>query len=134
MTAGAQRTTARDEVADLRGQLNEARVAERTARCYWLCRTKLLQTERRGHAADVIELIGGWTLIHWLHDQKAISIYSSIDSHRAALSSDGAFLFVLVHISARSATTDQRAYHLDRPRPARTPTRPRLFRHVLTNG
>lgn len=134
MTAWAQLTTALDELADLRGQLNEARVAERTARFYWLCRTKLLQTERRGHAANVIELIGGWTVIHWLHDQKAISIYSSIDSARAALSSDGAFVFVLDDIAAKVVDPEQRASHLDEPLLPSERAALRLLRDGLTNG
>lgn len=115
MNVWTQLTVALDELANIREQLGEARATERTARFYKLVRTKLLHTERGGHVADVIELSGGWVLLHWLHDPKSISLYSTIDRARVALSLDGAFLFILSDIAERTTDQSKRVSHVNSP-------------------
>jgi DNA-binding CsgD family transcriptional regulator len=89
-----------DELDLIRAQVRQARATERTSRFYRLVRAGTEPTE---HVADVIELSGGWVLVHWLHDPKAVSLYSTIASARLALSEEAGFLFVLDEVAERTS-------------------------------
>lgn len=123
-----------DDLTTVQEQLTEARVAERTAHFYWLCRTTLLKNERHGRVADVIDLSGGWTLISWLRDPKSLELYSTIDSARSALSLEGEFVFVLDDISPRTANPSIRVPRTDEPFTHSQRAILRDLRKGLTNG
>jgi DNA-binding CsgD family transcriptional regulator len=96
-------TEALDELDVVRAQVREARATERTSRFYRLVRAEPNGVETSAHLADVIELSGGWVLVHWLHDPKPISLYSNIASTRLALSVEAGFLFVLDEVAERTS-------------------------------
>ncbi len=102
-------TNALDELDVVRAQLREARGQVRTARFYNLIRSKLVLSQGGGHVANVIELSGGWCVVHWLHDQHAVALYSSILSVRRALCADGVYLLSLVDSSDQMVNTNPRA-------------------------
>jgi DNA-binding CsgD family transcriptional regulator len=95
-------TDALDELDIVRAQLREARATERTSRFYRLLRGRPGAAEAGECLANVIELNAGWVLVHWLHDPKAVSLYSSIASTRLALCGDGGFLLVLDEVAERT--------------------------------
>ena len=90
-----------DEFDAVRAQLREARAQTRTTRFYELLRAKLVLSQGGGHVANVIELSEGWCVVHWLHDPKSVSCYSTIQSLREALCLDGAFILSLVETSEK---------------------------------
>lgn len=102
-------TEALDELDVIRAQIREARATERTSRFYRLVRAGPAGAQPTAHVADVIELSGGWVVVHWLHDPKAIALYSNIASTRLALSVEAGFLFVLDEVAERTSQPGLRA-------------------------
>ncbi len=92
-------TAALDELDGVRAQLREARGHERTSRFYDLLRARQVGVEHAGHVANVIELSGGWCLVHWPHDPQSVGLYTNLLMLRHALCADGVYLLSLVDTS-----------------------------------
>jgi DNA-binding CsgD family transcriptional regulator len=87
------------EMDSVRLQLNESRAQDRGSRVYKLLRYVRSGTEQ---VADVLELSGGWCLVHWPHDPASIALYRSILSLRMSLRTDNSvFILDLIETSAR---------------------------------
>lgn len=83
-----QLTAALDELDLVRAQIREVRGEERTARFYRLVRTIKAPLSGQSavmHQADVIELSGGWVLVHWTFAPKSLSLFHPVEP-RTALS------------------------------------------------
>lgn len=103
-------TSAIDELDAIRIQLVEARQLTRTSRFYDLLAQRLAGSLYGEVIAKVVELSQGWVIVHWLHDNKAVSLYSNINSLRKSLGIDNKRILSLIDVSERNTLTNQVKY------------------------
>jgi DNA-binding CsgD family transcriptional regulator len=112
LIAYAALTEALAELDLVRAQVREARATERASRFYRLVRaapSEAESTDHVAHVANVIELSGGSVMVHWLHEPKALTLYSSMAAGRLALSAEAGLLLILDEVAERSSVHNQGA-------------------------
>ncbi len=94
-----------NELEQMSRQLKQARGLARTSQFFDLVQIGRIVAEGGhsesdgGHRADVIALIGGWAIVHWLYDDRTIEMHQTFEGLRKARCSDGKYRLELISVS-----------------------------------
>jgi len=122
-----------DELTAVRTQIQQARALDRTARFYQLLLAGRTAGVGTRHVGNVIELSGGWCIVHWLHDPKSVAMYTDIRSVQTALCANGMYLLAWQDTSERTPEPGSRASVTREPLTPRDVDMLHLLSRGLTN-